>query len=209
MGWQWHQLDHMQVICTSLQTDNHTTHHSSFLLARCSYCRPTNNVKALKALEKACNMWITFKVSKDQQKWCYSIGYTSLRTILQIFNSENCSDCENYYNHYNRFTTLCPGLPRWVGTRRINHSGFCWSRHDGVAVASSEPYASYLHFASPAPHQPDFYGPDALPDTQPTASKHWRQTVRSLQIKTTRSSTIQGPCECSTSVEILSTAAQL
>ena len=23
MGWQWHQLDHMQVICTSLQTYNY------------------------------------------------------------------------------------------------------------------------------------------------------------------------------------------
>jgi len=23
MGWQWHQLDHMQIIFTSLQTDNH------------------------------------------------------------------------------------------------------------------------------------------------------------------------------------------
>jgi len=23
MGWQWHQLDHMPIICTSLQTDNH------------------------------------------------------------------------------------------------------------------------------------------------------------------------------------------
>ena len=22
-GWQWHKLDHMQTICTSLQTDNH------------------------------------------------------------------------------------------------------------------------------------------------------------------------------------------
>jgi len=22
-GWHWHQLDHMQTICTSLQTDNH------------------------------------------------------------------------------------------------------------------------------------------------------------------------------------------
>jgi len=22
MGWQWHQLDHMQIICTSLQTNN-------------------------------------------------------------------------------------------------------------------------------------------------------------------------------------------
>jgi len=24
-GWQWHQLDHMQIICTSLQIDNHTS----------------------------------------------------------------------------------------------------------------------------------------------------------------------------------------
>ena len=23
-GMEWHQLDHMQTICTSLQTDNHT-----------------------------------------------------------------------------------------------------------------------------------------------------------------------------------------
>jgi len=25
MGWQWHQLDHMQIICISLQTHNHTS----------------------------------------------------------------------------------------------------------------------------------------------------------------------------------------
>jgi len=25
IGWQWHQLDHTQLICTSLQTDNHTS----------------------------------------------------------------------------------------------------------------------------------------------------------------------------------------
>jgi len=25
MGWQWHQLDHLQIICTSLQTDNHAS----------------------------------------------------------------------------------------------------------------------------------------------------------------------------------------
>jgi len=24
-GWQWDQLNHMQVICTSLQTDNHNS----------------------------------------------------------------------------------------------------------------------------------------------------------------------------------------
>jgi len=45
--WQWRQLGHMQV-CTSLQTDNHTsTLPVSFLQARCPSCRPTNSSKAL------------------------------------------------------------------------------------------------------------------------------------------------------------------
>jgi len=34
MGWQWQQLDHMQIICHSLQTDNHTSTSSL------SFCRP-------------------------------------------------------------------------------------------------------------------------------------------------------------------------
>jgi len=25
VGWQWHQLDHMQIICTLLQIDKHTS----------------------------------------------------------------------------------------------------------------------------------------------------------------------------------------
>jgi len=31
--WHWHQLDHMQIICTSLQIDNHTI--TQFLQAGC------------------------------------------------------------------------------------------------------------------------------------------------------------------------------
>jgi len=48
--WQWHQLGgHMQ-ICTSLQADNPCQHPTvQFLQAGCPSCRPTNNVKALKA----------------------------------------------------------------------------------------------------------------------------------------------------------------
>jgi len=47
--WQRHQLGHMQV-CTLLQTDNHaSTPTTLFLQAGCPSCRPTNNVKALKA----------------------------------------------------------------------------------------------------------------------------------------------------------------
>jgi len=50
--WQWHQLGHMQVqVCTSLQTDNHTSTPSlSFLQAGCPSCHPTNSIKAIKVL---------------------------------------------------------------------------------------------------------------------------------------------------------------
>jgi len=49
--WQWHQLGHMQV-CTLLQTDNHasTPPLLSVLQAGCPSCRPTNSIKAPKAI---------------------------------------------------------------------------------------------------------------------------------------------------------------
>jgi len=48
--WQWHWLGHMQV-CILLQTDNHAS-TPQFLQAGCPSCRPTNSVKALKAIGK-------------------------------------------------------------------------------------------------------------------------------------------------------------
>jgi len=41
MGWQWHQPDHMQIICTSLQTDNHaSTSPLSFFTGRLPFLPP-------------------------------------------------------------------------------------------------------------------------------------------------------------------------
>jgi len=44
IGWQWHQLDHMQIIYTSVQTDNHASTSAQFLQAGCPSCRPTNSI---------------------------------------------------------------------------------------------------------------------------------------------------------------------
>jgi len=42
MGWQWHQLDHMQIICTSLQTDIHaSTSPLSFFTGRMPFLMPS------------------------------------------------------------------------------------------------------------------------------------------------------------------------
>jgi len=57
MGWQWHQLDHMQIICTSLQMHNTPVSHQSvftgwmpFLLPRqqCQSTEGSNNRKEVK-----------------------------------------------------------------------------------------------------------------------------------------------------------------
>jgi len=56
MAWQWHQLNYRQIICTSLQTENHVSTLSlNILQAGCSFWRPTNSVKALKGKQPSCN----------------------------------------------------------------------------------------------------------------------------------------------------------
>ena len=41
---------------------------------------------------------------------------------------------------------------------------------------------SLQKITTPAHHQSDFYGPDALPDTQPTVSKHWMLKTQKTNI---------------------------
>jgi len=62
-------------------------------------------------------------------------------------------------------TALFPRLTRWAGTRKVKP---IWILLKQVTVNSSG-----ISWASTPPLC--FYRPDALPATQPTASKHWRQ----------------------------------
>ena len=71
--WQWHQMGHMQG-CTSFQTDNHaSTPPLSFLQAGCPSCRPTNSVKALKAVKSRTEMTIITTVRYQRSTWVESI----------------------------------------------------------------------------------------------------------------------------------------
>ena len=99
---------------------------------------------------------------------------------MQAFPLQAVVHTDYYYYYYYHFTTLCPGLPMWVGTRRIIHSflnfaeaemvGWQWHQLNHMQTICT----SLQKITTPAPHHSDFYGPDALPDTQPTASKQWR-----------------------------------
>ena len=108
MGWQWHQLDHMQVICTSVQTNNHANTPSLvFLWARCSSCYPTNSAEAPKA-----RMWATIRhicehdskmhnkhVWYDKVKEHYKAAYIwqPCTTAMQCVVLAPCHKADNCY----------------------------------------------------------------------------------------------------------------
>jgi len=81
----------------------------------------------------------------------------------------------NRHTH-TRLTALFPGLPGWVGTRKVKPIWILLKQETVSGGGISWAYAS-LHLAPdritmPAPHLSVFYRPDALPAAQPTASKH-------------------------------------
>jgi len=72
MGWQWHRLDNVQIICTLLQTDKPRQHlNTQFLQARCSSWCPTNSVEALKAI----HTWVSdqIKCCPTYVQWCIAV----------------------------------------------------------------------------------------------------------------------------------------
>jgi len=52
MGWQWHQLHHMQIICISLETDNHASTSSvSFFTGRMLFLMPSQQSQSTELSE--------------------------------------------------------------------------------------------------------------------------------------------------------------
>jgi len=69
---------------------------------------------------------------------------------------------------------LCPGLPGWAGTRKVNLFGTILEQEMVSCSAIYKFAPCRRQITMPAPHHAVFLQ-DAFPATQPTASKHWRQ----------------------------------
>ena len=115
--WQWHQLGCMQV-CTLLQTENYASTLSlRFLQAGCLSCRPTNRVKALKAINRNNKKQHTsFKYTQlylangKFQAPGGSILDTMFKTLVFIKISMNCNK-HNADSKYNALVTDTSSYP--------------------------------------------------------------------------------------------------
>jgi len=58
IGWQWNQLDHMQINCTSLLTDNHTsTSPIKFFTGRMPFLLPNQQHQSTKGKNTKRKIW--------------------------------------------------------------------------------------------------------------------------------------------------------
>ena len=76
---------------------------------------------------------------------------------------------------------LFPGLPGSAGTRKAKTIWILLKQEtvsdSGISSAICKPAPRSRQTTTPAPHRSVFYRLDALPATQPTASKHWRDNI--------------------------------
>ena len=143
-------------VCTSLHTDNHTsTPPLSFLQAGCPSCRPTNSVKALKAL-----MYVCMYVFVCLQKITFNLYQFSVHVA------------------YSRGSVLL-----WQRRDTLYTSGFgycAWRQRQLLILAV---WKSLLHFLFSLPRPATENTHTHLPATQPKASKHWRPATEKCSRK--------------------------
>ena len=88
------------------------------------------------------------------------------------------------HTHTTRLIALFPGLPRSAGTRKVKPIWILLKQKTvsgrGISWAICKSASHSRQITMPVPHHSNFYRPDALPAAQPTASKHWRQLVSSI-----------------------------
>ena len=152
---QWHQLDHMQTICTSLQTDNHTNsptpHHSSF------------------------TGWMLFLTPSHLQRLLFEWPSQHGAAWVPLLHPVN--------GLFSRTT--------WISQCQQGKTSldFNEARDDGILGCSDISWtickqSAHLsrQITTPTVQHPSlkFYRLNALPDAQPTVSKHWRHWVQTL-----------------------------
>ena len=107
--------------------------------------------------------------------------------LCQSYEITLCLQLQQITTHtHTRLMAICPGLPRWAGTRKVKPIWILLKQETvsgtGISWAICKSASRSRQTTMPAPNHSVFYRPDALPATQPTASKHWRQFTTNYHI---------------------------
>ena len=112
---QWHQLDHMLTICTSLQTDNHTSTSSL------NFYRPGALRDAQRTVSKHWSQIHTVLISTSETSW----------SLFFCMTTESAVCCSRIWLKECRAAKRdCTGRNRWMKLCRFWNSLECFERFD-------------------------------------------------------------------------------
>ena len=152
---------------------------------------------------------MALQTTDDTDDDTVSWNYERLRQQQKIrwkLNPNSVSDLTLYIRYkytHTRLTALCPGLPRWAGTRKVKTNlGFTeardsewqWNQLGHMQLCIS--LQTDNHTSTPGFTPLRSYRPDALPAAQSTVSKHWRH------VYVTNSRIIIGRIACTQCIDV-------
>ena len=125
-------------------------------------------------------------ISFNQNQWCcpFSTGFSStrLQRVCWCIHVPGRTADLQFHTHthtHTRLTAPFPGLPGWAGTRKAKPIWILLKQEavsgSGISLAICKSAPSCRRITTPAPDHSVFLQATALPATQPTASKHWRE----------------------------------
>jgi len=129
---------------------------------------------------------LDFTEARDSEWQWHQMGHMQICTSLQTNNHASTPPLREAQStrpttkekHTHPFNDPFPGLPRWASTRKIKPIWILLKQETvsgtGIIWAIYKSATRSRQITMPVPHHSVFYRPDALPTTQPTASKHWR-----------------------------------
>ena len=132
----------------------------------------------------------------------------SIHTRIQQSYKKPSYKISNRYYSKPVYTHTLPGRasarkvkPIWILLKQGTVSG------SSISWVICKPAPCSRQITMPAPHHSVFYRPDAIPNAQPTVSKHWRQS-KPVSEYNKKLSYRRGTVRCVVSTEILPIATQ-
>jgi len=122
--------------------------------------------------ELCCICWQSLFLSEILRYRAQAMPHHCLFTVITAKVIHNL-----HTDTHTRLTAVFPGLPEWAATRKTKSIWILLKQEtvsgSGVSWACTNSAPSSRQITMPAPCHLVFYRLDALPATQPTASKHW------------------------------------
>jgi len=153
MGWQWYQVDHMQIICTSVQTEKHASTSSlNFLIDRMLFLTPNQQRHSTEDNWTSLRWWwkntaikqngqncTLFKTKRESVHTDYEAAADKRRLKrLLVLNSQISTSMHRHRHGKLIFRTAVISTIRHISKCAIQPASACYTEYGSTTATASQ-----------------------------------------------------------------------